>query len=166
MPTTLENLKTAFAGESQANRKYLAFARKAEKEGFHRIAELFRTAAEAETIHALAHFENMGGVGSTLENLKAAISGETYEFTEMYPPMVEQAQADGHKAKTMFGWANKVEKVHAELYSAALAALEKGQDLGAEVEFYLCPVCGHVEMGKPTGKCKVCGAPAEKFKRV
>ena len=166
MPTTLENLKTAFAGESQANRKYLAYARKAEKEGFPKIAELFRTAAEAETIHALAHLENMGGVKSTLENLKDAIAGETYEFTEMYPPMVVQAKDEGHKARVMLGWAEKVEKVHADLYNEALAALEQGRDLGADVEFYLCPVCGHVESGKPEGRCKVCGAAAEKFTRL
>ena len=105
MPTTVENLAVAFAGESQANRKYLAFARQAEKEGLPQIARLFRAAAEAETLHAHAHLANMGGVGSTRENLEAAVKGETYEFTEMYPPMVEQAKAENHKAKTMLGFA-------------------------------------------------------------
>src|SRR5512145_3450754 len=116
MPTTNDNLATAFAGESQANRKYLAFARQAEKEGYGQIARLFRAAAEAETIHALAHLGNMGGVGTTLENLKKAVAGETYEFTEMYPPMVEQAKAEGHKAKVMLEWANQAEQVHARLF--------------------------------------------------
>ena len=164
MPTTLENLKEAFAGESQANRKYLAFARKAEKDGYPAIARLFRAAAEAETIHALAHFQNMGGVGTTRENLKEAISGETYEFTEMYPPMVEQAIREGHKAKTMLDWANRVEKVHATLFSQALAALESGQDI-SQMDVYLCPVCGDLEFGIPES-CPVCGAPGAKFQKV
>src|SRR5512133_3412153 len=120
MPTTNENLAVAFAGESQANRKYTAFARQAEKEGFPQIARLFRAAADAETIHALGHFANMGGVGSTLQNLEAAVAGETYEFTEMYPPMVQQAQAEGHKARTLLELANRAEKVHAGLFRQAL----------------------------------------------
>ncbi len=165
MTTTADNLATAFAGESQANRKYLAFAAKAEKEGWKSIARLFRAAAEAETIHALAHFNNMGGVGSTADNLKAAVAGETYEYTKMYPPMLEQALADGHKAKTMFGFALKAEEVHAKLYTAALKAIESGQDLdGAEI--YLCPVCGDIEIGKPPAKCPICGAPGEKFRKI
>jgi rubrerythrin len=165
MTTTAENLATAFAGESQANRKYLAFAQKAEKEGFASVARLFRAAAEAETIHALAHFHNMGGVGTTADNLKAAVAGETYEYTTMYPPMLEQAVAEGHKAKTMFGFALKAEEVHAKLYAAALKAIESGQDLeGAEI--YLCPFCGDIEIGKPTAKCPICGAAAEKFRRI
>ena len=164
MPDTLENLKVAFAGESQANRKYLAFARKAEKDGYPAVARLFRAAAEAETIHALAHFQNMGGVGTTLENLKEAIEGETYEFTEMYPPMVEQAAKEGHRAKTMFAWANSVEQVHATLFQQALAALQSGQDM-SQMEVYICPVCGDLEFGIPE-KCPVCGAPGAKFEKV
>jgi rubrerythrin len=165
MTTTADNLATAFAGESQANRKYLAFAQKADKEGFPSIARLFRAAAEAETIHALGHFNAMGGVGSTQDNLKAAIAGETYEYTEMYPPMLAQALAEGHRAKVMFGMAVKAEEVHARLYTAALKAIESGQDLeGAEI--YLCPVCGNIEIGKPTEKCPVCGALPEKYRRV
>ena len=165
MPTTQENLAVAFAGESQANRKYLAFARQADKEGYAQVAKLFRAAAEAETLHALAHFANMGGVGTTLENLKAAVSGETYEFTEMYPPMVEQAKGEGHRARTMLGWANAAEKVHARLFAQALEAMQAGKDLD-QMEVYLCPVCGDFEFGLPTEKCPICGAPASKFQKV
>lgn len=165
MPTTNENLATAFAGESQANRKYLAFARQAQKEGYPQIAKLFVAAAEAETIHALAHLANMGGIGSTVENLRAAVGGETYEYTEMYPPMVEQAKAEGHKARHMLGFANAAEKIHAGLFGQALAALESGADLSA-MDVYLCPVCGDVEFGSPPDKCPVCGAPASKFQKI
>ena len=165
MPTTQENLAVAFAGESQANRKYLAFAQAAEKEGYGQIARLFRAAADAETIHAHAHLRNMGGVGTTLENLKAAVAGETYEYTEMYPPMVEQAKAEGHRARTMLGFANEAEKVHARLFAEALAALQAGKDL-SKIDVYLCPVCGDVEFGEPPEKCPICGAPASKYVKV
>ena len=165
MPTTVENLKVAFAGESQANRKYLAFARQAEKEALPQIARLFRAAAEAETIHALAHLANMGGVGTTLQNLQAAVAGETYEFTEMYPPMLEQAKAEGHKAKTMLGFANAAERVHARLFTQALEAMKAGKDL-SQMEVFLCPVCGDVEFGVPPEKCPICGAPAARFQKV
>jgi rubrerythrin len=164
MPTTPQNLATAFAGESQANRKYLAFARQADKEGLPQIARLFRAAAEAETLHALAHLANMGGVGSTLQNLEAAVAGETYEFTEMYPPMVEQARAEGHKSKVMLDFANRAEKVHAGLFSQALAAMKAGQDL-SQMEVYLCPVCGDLEFGVPE-KCPICGAPGARFQKI
>ncbi len=165
MPTTAENLATAFAGESQANRKYLAFARQAEKEGLPQIARLFRAAAEAETLHALGHLANMGGVGTTLQNLEAAVKGETYEFTEMYPPMVEQAKADGHKARTMLDWANRAERVHAGLFQQALEAMRAGKDL-SKMDVYLCPVCGDVEFGEPPDRCPICGAPAAKFQKI
>ncbi len=165
MSATVDNLKVAFAGESQANRKYLAFARQAEKEGYAQIAKLFRAAAEAETIHALGHLANMGGVGSTLENLKSAVAGETYEYTEMYPPMVEQAQRENHKARYLLGFANAAEKVHAGLFGQALTALESGADLST-MEVYLCPVCGDVEFGTPPDKCPVCGAPQSKYQLV
>ena len=165
MPTTQENLATAFAGESQANRKYLAFARQAEKEGLLQIARLFRAAAEAETIHALAHLGNMGGVGTTRENLEAAVKGETYEYTEMYPPMVEQAKAEGHKAKTMLDFANRAEKVHAGLFKQALEAMKAGKDL-SQMDVYLCPVCGDVEFGLPPEKCPICGAPQSRYQKI
>ncbi len=161
MPDTISDLKEAFAGESQANRKYLAFAKKAEQEGFANVARLFRAAAEAETIHALAHFAAMDGVGSTADNLKAAVAGETFEFTTMYPPMLERATAVGHKAKRMFGLALEAEAVHAKLYQQALDAVAEGKDLATD--FFLCPVCGYIELGKAPEACPVCGAKGEKF---
>src|SRR5512146_358783 len=165
MATTQENLKDACAGESQANRKYLAFARKAEADGFPNVARLFRTAAEAETIHALGHLEAMGGVGATAANLQAAIDGETYEYKEMYPPMVSQAVTDKHAARRMFGYAVGAEAVHAKLYQMALDAVKQGRDL-AETKFFLCPVCGHIELGQPPATCPICGTPADEFVEV
>ena len=165
MPNTLDNLKEAFAGESQANQKYRAFAKAAEKEGFKNVAKLFNTTAEAERIHAEGHLKSMEGIGSTLENLKAAIAGETYEFTEMYPPMLKQAEEEGHKAKKMFKWALDVEEIHAKLYKMALEAVEKGEDL-SESEIYLCPVCGHIEIGTPPERCPYCGVKAEMYVQV
>lgn len=161
MPTTLENLKEAFAGESQANQKYRAFAKKAEQEGFVSIGKLFRLTAEAERIHAEGHLKALDGVGSTADNLQAAISGETHEFTSMYPPMLQQAEAEGHKAKRMFAFAVAAEEVHSRLYKLALEAVKQGKDLSAD--FYLCPVCGYIEIGKPENPCPVCGAKPEKF---
>jgi rubrerythrin len=162
LTTTLENLKAAFAGESQASQKYRAFAQRAEQDGLPNIARMFRTAAEAERIHAEGHLKAMEAVGSTADNLQAAIDGETYEYTEMYPPMLAQAQADGHKAKRMFEYAEKAEAVHARIYRLALDAAQKGQDL-AQAEFYLCPVCGNIELGKPSEDCPICGTKASKF---
>lgn len=164
MTDTLKNLKEAFAGESQANQKYRAFAKQAEKDGFANVARLFRITAEAERIHAEGHLKAMEGIGSTAENLQAAIDGETYEFTKMYPPMVDQAEAEAHKAKRMFGYAVEAEKVHAKLYARALDAVRQGKDL--DVEFYLCPVCGYIEFGKPTEACPICGTKPEKFVQV
>jgi rubrerythrin len=165
MATTENNLKEAFAGESQANRKYLAFAKKAEQEGFSNVARLFRTAAEAETIHALGHLGAMGGVGASLDNVRTAMAGETYEYTKMYPPMLEQAIADNHPARRMFSYALKAEAVHAKLYQMALEALRQGRDL-TEVDFYLCPVCGYIEIGKAPDACPICGAKGEKFVKM
>lgn len=163
MSTTLENIQAAFAGESQASQKYRAFARKAEQDGFPTVAKLFRTAAEAERVHAEGHLRAMDGLGSTLENLQAAFDGETYEYKEMYPPMLEQAKADDHKAGRMFGYALEAEAVHAKLYTMALEAVKQGKDLEG-VEFYLCPVCGNIEIGQPTEPCAICGAKPEKFR--
>jgi len=163
--STNENLHEAFAGESQANQKYRAFAKQAEQDGFANVARLFRTAAEAERIHAEGHFKSLDGVGTTAANLQTAIDGETYEYTKMYPPMLQQAEQDGHKAKRMFGYAVKAEAVHAKLYQLALDAVRAGRDL-AESRFYLCPVCGHIEFGKAPEKCPICGSKGEKFTQV
>lgn len=165
MSNTEANLKEAFAGESQANRKYSYFAKKAEQEGFKNVARLFRTAAEAEAIHAFGHLNALGGIQSTEENLKDAVAGETYEYSEMYPPMLEKAEEDNHKARIMFGFANKAEAVHAELYKLALEAVAQGKDL-SEANIYLCPVCGHIELGKPPENCPICGVKGEKYVQV
>ena len=162
MPTTIDNLKNAFGGESQANQKYRAFAKKAEQDGFPNVAKLFRTAAEAERIHAEGHLKALDGIGGTTDNLQAAINGETYEYQEMYPPMLDQAKADDHKAKRMFGYALEAEAIHAKLYTLALEAVKQGKDLTG-VEFYLCPVCGNIEIGKPTEPCRICNTKPDKF---
>ncbi|MBW6431942.1 rubrerythrin family protein [Patescibacteria group bacterium] len=163
MNYTHENLKKAFAGESQANRKYLAFAKKADEEGLIQVAKLFRAAAEAETIHALAHLEKLDMVKSTEENLKHAIEGETHEADQMYPAMILHAREENNQAAEIgFKWANAVEAEHADLYKTAL---EKMGDLN-ETDYYVCQVCGHTHEGEPEGNCPVCGAPKEKFKRV
>lgn len=165
MTQTSNNLKEAFAGESQASQKYLAFARRAGKDGYRNIAALFRTAAEAERIHAEGHLGAMDGIGSTAQNLAAAIQGETYEYTRMYPPMLKQAEADGHKAKRMFDYAAKAEAVHAQLYQLALEAVQKGQDL-PEAKIYLCPVCGHIEFGTPPQHCPICNTKGSAYIQV
>ncbi|MFX0144732.1 MAG: rubrerythrin family protein [Candidatus Hodarchaeota archaeon] len=162
---TKDNLKEAFSGESQANQKYRAFAKKAEQEGSSNVARLFRTTAEAERIHAEGHLKSLGEIGSTAENLKAAIGGETHEYTSMYPPMVEQAEAEAHRAKLMFGYAVKAEAVHADLYRRALEAVEQNKDI-TEARFYLCPVCGYIEFGVPPERCPICGALGAKFVEV
>lgn len=165
MPTTQKNLKDAFAGESQAFQKYSAFAKKAEKDGFKNVAKLFRTTAQAERIHAEGHLGAVEGIGSTADNLGTAIDGETYEHNEMYPPMYEQAVAEGHKAKRMFGFAVEAEKVHAALYKKALEAVKNGEDL-AETEIWLCPICGHIELGAPPEKCPICSAKASVYVQI
>ncbi|WP_136807807.1 rubrerythrin family protein [Desulfosediminicola flagellatus] len=165
MPTTNENLKEAFAGESQANQKYKAFAKKAEKEGFANIAKLFRTTAEAERIHAEGHLKALDMIASTADNLQSAIDGETFEFTSMYPPMLDKATEDGHKAKTMFRFAVEAEEVHAQIYSKALEAVKNGVDMDVS-DFYLCPVCGYIEVGSVPEKCPVCKALGKMFHLV
>lgn len=165
MATTQDHLGEAFAGESQANRKYLAFAQQAEQDGFPNVAKLFRTAAEAEAIHAHGHLKAMNGIGGTAENLQAAVAGETYEYTQMYPPMLKQATAEGHKAKRMFGYAVQAEEVHAKLYTQALEAVKQGKDLEAS-DIYLCPICGHIEFGQAPDVCPICGTKAERFVQV
>jgi rubrerythrin len=163
MSKTEENLKEAFAGESQANRRYLAFAKKADQEGYSQVAKLFRAAAEAETVHAHAHLRALGGVGITAENLKTAISGETHEFQQMYPAMIEAAKQEGQKsAERSFSYANEVEKIHANLYQKALDNLDNPQDL----DYYVCSVCGYTCEKEPPDKCPVCRSAAKAFFKV
>ncbi len=159
----MNNLAEAFAGESQANRKYLAFAKKAESDGLPQVAKLFRAAAEAETIHAHAHLQAMGGIKGTSENLEAAIAGEGAEFREMYPAMVAAAEAEGNKqALNSFKNAMAVEKIHYDLYSKALEAVKGGSDLPPKA-FYVCPVCGNTVEGVAPEVCPICNVPGSKF---
>jgi len=163
MEKSIQNLKAAFAGESQANRKYLAFAEKAEKDGYPQVARLFRAAAEAETVHAHNHLKALKAINSTADNLKEAIAGETAEFREMYPGMIAAAQAEGHKeALRSFEFANEVEKVHAKLFEKALANLEKKE----EMAIYVCTICGHTVEGEPPDQCPICKAVKKFFKKI
>jgi len=163
MSKTEQNLKDAFAGESQANRKYLAFAKKAEAEGFKHAARLFRAAAEAETVHAHNHLKELGGIRSTKENLEEAINGESYEFQKMYPQMIKDAEAEGIKgALRSFNYANDVEKIHAALYKKALENLGKAPD----ADMYVCQVCGYTVEGEAPDECPVCKAKKQSFKKI
>jgi len=163
---TMDNLRDAFAGESQANRRYLAFAKKAEQDGYPQAARLFRAAAEAETVHAHNHLRIMGGIKSTQENLQEAIGGETFEYKEMYPGYIKMAAAEGNKeAGWSFNVANKVEEIHAGLYRKATDALKAGKD-AAKVDYYVCRVCGNTVEGSPPDKCPICGAPKTAFNKV
>lgn len=156
---TLNNLMEAFAGEAQANRKYLAYSKKAEKDGKLNAAKLFKAASDAETIHALKHFEVAKKVGSTAENLVDAVAGETHEYRDMYPDFLKEAEREGNKAAAIsFTFAMKAEEVHAKLYQEALEQL----DAAEEVFYYLCPVCGNIEKYVPE-KCSICGIPGDKF---
>jgi rubrerythrin len=163
MSKTEENLLEAFAGESQANRKYLAFAKQADKEGYPQVAKLFRAAAEAETVHAHAHLRALGQVKSTSENLGEAIAGETHEFRSMYPAMIETAKEEGNDiAERSFAYANEVEKVHADLYQKALDNLDGLE----ETDYHVCSVCGYTCEGEPPDKCPVCGSASKAFFKV
>ncbi len=163
MSKSEKNLQDAFAGESQANRKYLAFAEKAEREGYPQIARLFRAAAEAETVHAHNHLRELGGIRSTKENLETAINGESYEFQQMYPKMIKDAEAeDNKKALKSFNYANEVEKVHADLYRKALENIGKNP----EVDYYVCNVCGYTAEHEPPDKCPVCQSDKRVFKKI
>lgn len=166
MSKTDENMAAAFAGESQANRRYLAFAKQAEEEGQPQVARLFRAAAEAETVHAHGHLQAMKGVGDTLKNLQAAIDGETHEFESMYPGFIKTAEAEGREdAIRMFRWANAVEEVHASLYAKYRAAVAAGKK-PAEVKLYVCSVCGNTVEGTPPDKCPVCNSAKIAFKEI
>ncbi len=166
MSATDKNLADAFAGESQANRKYLFFAEKADKDDYKQIARLFRAAADAETVHARNHLYVMGKVGSTKENLRAAMGGESHEFTEMYPSFIRQAEADAaDKAKDSFNLANQVEEIHHKLFKSYLEKLEKGEII-AERPVYVCQYCGNTVEGDAPEKCPICGAPRKMFKAI
>jgi rubrerythrin len=160
---TMDNLKAAFAGESQANRKYLAFAKKAESDGRPEIAKLFRAAAEAETVHAHAHLRVMGGIRETAQNLEEAIAGEGHEFETMYPGFIAEAEKEGNKPATIsFKNAMAVEEIHHGLYTEALSTLKAGKDLPAK-QIFVCAICGNTVLGSAPDKCPVCGAPKAKF---
>ena len=164
MSETEKNLLDAFAGESQANRKYLAFAKKADKEGYTQVAKLFRAAAEAETVHAHAHLNTLGGIKNTAENLKEAIDGETHEFKNMYPAMIEAAQNESNKAaERSFSYANAVEEVHAGLYQKALDNLDNPGDVNC---YYVCSVCGYTCENEAPDTCPVCKARSKAFMKV
>ena len=157
-------LKEAFAGESQANRKYLAFAAKADQEGSPQVARLFRAAAEAETVHAHNHLRALNGIRSTKENLQEAIAGETHEFKKMYPEMIEAAKAEGKiVAERSFNYANSVEKIHAELYQKLLDGLGKTQE---NYSYYVCPICGYTAEKQAPVICPICGTKGEMFKKI
>ena len=163
MSQSEQNLKDAFAGESQANRKYLAFAKQADKEGYTQVAKLFRAAAEAETVHAHTHLRTFGGINSTADNLQEAINGETYEFTSMYPEMIKTAEAeDEKKALRSFSWANEVEKIHAGLYQKALDNI----DNSVEADYYVCDVCGYTCENEAPDVCPVCKSKKKAFFKV
>jgi rubrerythrin len=163
---TNENLREAFAGESQANRRYLAFAKKAEEEGLKNVARLFRAAAEAETVHALNHIKADGGVKVTKENIQVAIEGEKYENVEMYPKFIEEAKKEGNtEAEKSFDWANKVEKIHQGLYEKVLERLDAGQDI-EEKDYYVCQTCGNTVESEPPEACPICGMPKNQFKKI
>lgn len=165
MSETVENLVAAFAGESQANRRYLAFARKADVEGLPQMAKLFRAAAESETVHALNHLDVMGEIKSTLDNLTKAVSGETYEFKSMYPEFLSDAKQDGNKqAAWSFDVAGKVEQVHANLFQKAMDALKGGKI--TQVDYYVCGVCGNTVENSAPEICPICGAPRSKFMKI
>jgi rubrerythrin len=166
MSKSVDNLKTAFAGESQANRRYLAFAKKADEAGFPQIAKLFRAAAAAETVHALNHLRAMDGVKDTRENLEVAIAGENYEVVSMYPTMLAEAETEGDKrAVRSFNYALQTEKIHETLYRKAAELFGKGKDMPA-TEYYVCPICGYTHEGPMEGRCPVCNTPGEKFEKI
>lgn len=164
MSQTTKNLQEAFAGESQANRKYLAFAKKADQEGYPQVAKLFRAAAEAETVHAHAHLRVLKGIKSTAENLKEAIAGETHEFKSMYPAMIDTAKSESEKAaERSFTYANEVEKIHAGLYQKALDSLDDPDEVES---YYVCSVCGYTCENEAPDTCPVCNANKKAFFKV
>lgn len=163
MSKTTENLKDAFAGESQAFNRYMAFAERADQEGYPGVAKLFRAAAKAEMYHALSHMKALGSVHGTMDNLQTAIDGETHEFKKMYPAMIQDAVADNEiEARHSLEYAMSIEMIHAKLFKKAL------QDPHANEEsvYYICPVCGNTVMDQPPKKCPYCGVDAKDFVEV
>lgn len=166
MNKTDENLRNAFAGESQANRRYLFYAKKADEEGFSQIAKLFRAAAEAETIHAFNHIRVMGEPESTIDNLNAAIKGENFEYKQMYPEYLSASKKNRNQQATWsFNVANKVEEIHAKLFAKVAAALKIGEE-PTKTDYFVCAVCGNTVEKEPPETCSICGAPMAKFFKV
>ena len=166
MSESIKNLKAAFTGESQANRRYIAYAMKADDEGLHQVAKLFRAAAEAETVHALNHLRIAGSIGMTVSNLNEAVSGETFEFTKMYPEYLEIAkQEDNKQAEWSFNVANQVEEIHARLFNTVVSALKNNQEIPIG-DYYVCKVCGNTVEDTAPDKCSICGAPRRQFVKV
>jgi len=164
MSKTIEDLKAGFAGESQANRRYLAFAKKADQDGYPQVARLFRAAAAAETVHAHNHMREMGAIQGIRENLQTAINGEHYEVVSMYPEFMQDAEAEGNKkVHTNFRWAWEAEKVHEALYRKALATLDEPVE---EFDYYVCPVCGHTHERVAPDRCPICNTPGTRFEKV
>lgn len=154
----------AFAGESQANRKYTAFAAQADKEGFPQAAKLFRAAAEAEAVHAANHLRALKAIKTTKENLREAITGETHEFKEMYPEMIAVAKEEGaREAERSFNYANAVEEYHARLYHDMLEGLEAKKE---SYPYFVCPVCGMTVEKEAPDKCPVCGVKGSMFRKI
>lgn len=176
--TTLDNLMAAFNGESNANARYLAFAQKADEEGYGPVASLFRAAARAEQVHFEHHaavIKELGGtpeakietqvVKTTKENIEAAIKGETYETEVMYPEFLTKAEKDKiSSAVDVFEDAQKAEAVHAQWYKTALANLDAWK--GAKNDFLVCPVCGNVVDVLPGAACPICQTDTKKFMAV
>lgn len=166
MSQTFENLREAFTGESQANRRYIAFSKRAEDEGYPQVAKLFRAASEAETVHALNHLRIMKEVKSTLENLNTALEGESFEYSKMYPGFIEQAKKE-NKSDVVWSFdvANKVEQIHAGLFTKAIKSLKIEKKMES-IDYYVCQVCGNTVEDKAPDKCPICGAPSQKFKKI
>jgi len=166
MSQTFENLREAFTGESQANRRYIAFSKRAEDEGYPQVAKLFRAASEAETVHALNHLRIMKEVKSTLENLNTALEGESFEYSKMYPGFIEQARKE-NKSDVVWSFdvANKVEQIHAGLFTKAIKSLKIEKKMES-IDYYVCQVCGNTVEDKAPDKCPICGAPSQKFKKI
>ncbi len=161
---TEANLKAAFAGESQAHMKYLAFSDKAEREGLPEAARLFTAIAYAERVHAINHLRQLGGISDTVTNLVEAMSGENYENTEMYPAFeaVAELQSEKGALRSIF-YALEAEKIHEVMYNDAQEIVKEGNDLPSQ-KVFVCSVCGHTVFGDAPDRCPICKAVRTKFK--